>query len=465
MRLHKALQLSGVLTCCLSVAGLVSLPTSAVAQTRDRAERRSASPDSNKSKITTNKTQRGPRAIAVLEFLPNGNARLVPVALLIDGHFYDASLYAANPEPMAVEPGTVYEATDYGESTGLFTVTNPKEIKGNWVGDGKWKPRQALDEKLAEQAAKQPKPKKTTNADDDRPLLRHPGSTNAGGEQSPAASSGNGPQQAPPSPATEDPDRPILKKPVEQTPPAATANSSSPNSNAAAQSPEQHDSDRPVLRRGKSEASQAADVDEVQPPKSPASASGTQNKSQAPPALRRSSPAVSDAGAYETRSLLYSMTPEERTSRLDNMRTLALGEIRKFVSARHTPALPSAATIDTYDFRSYDLDFSNSPTLVLTATLPVPGAKAFGGGAFSYFVTVVAREDINSSPIKIFSMVSDSNHLDAFPRMEVIDAVDADANGRGDLLFRQYSDTGISYSVYRVFPYDMQKVFEGGSGV
>ena len=39
------------------------------------------------------------------------------------------------------------------------------------------------------------------------------------------------------------------------------------------------------------------------------------------------------------------------------------------------------------------------------------------------------------------------------------------ANGRGDLLFRQYSDVGISYSLYRVFPYDMQKVFEGGSSL
>ncbi len=94
----------------------------------------------------------------------------------------------------------------------------------------------------------------------------------------------------------------------------------------------------------------------------------------------------------------------------------------------------------------------------------MPGAKAFGGGEFDYFVTFVAREDINGTPIKIFSLVSDSNHLDAYPRMEIIDAVDADANGRGDLLFRQYSDTGISYSLYRVFPYDMQKVFEGGSG-
>ena len=98
--------------------------------------------------------------------------------------------------------------------------------------------------------------------------------------------------------------------------------------------------------------------------------------------------------------------------------------------------MPKGATITDYDLRAYDLDFSNSPTFVLTAALPVEGAKALRGGEFDYYVTVVAREDINGTPIKIFSVVSDSNHLDAFPRMEMVDAVDADANGRGDLLFR-----------------------------
>jgi hypothetical protein len=159
------------------------------------------------------------------------------------------------------------------------------------------------------------------------------------------------------------------------------------------------------------------------------------------------------------------MNAEEHASKSEQLSELALAEIRKFIAERHTPALPKAAAFTNSDLRSYDLEFRNTPTLVFTATLPVGGAKAFGGGEFSYFVTVVAHEDINGLPIKIFSSVTDSNHLDAFPRMQIIDAVDADANGRGDLLFRQYSDTGISYSLYRVFPYDMHKVFEGGSGV
>ena len=111
----------------------------------------------------------------MVEFLPGGGTRLVPVAIWIDDRFYDASLYAANPEPMAVEPQTVYQATDYGEPTGLFTVTTPKEVNGNWVADGHWTPHLALDEKLAQQAAQQPKKKAPSNADDDRPVLHRGG--------------------------------------------------------------------------------------------------------------------------------------------------------------------------------------------------------------------------------------------------------------------------------------------------
>ena len=52
-----------------------------------------------------------------------------------------------------------------------------------------------------------------------------------------------------------------------------------------------------------------------------------------------------------------------------------------------------------------------------------------------------------------------------FRAYELIDALDADANGRGDLLFRQYSDVGISYGLYRVSAYQIEKIFEGGSSL
>jgi hypothetical protein len=111
------------------------------------------------------------------------------------------------------------------------------------------------------------------------------------------------------------------------------------------------------------------------------------------------------------------------------------------------------------------LEFSSSPTVVLTAKLPVAAAKGQRETGFNYFVSIVARVDINDQAQKIFVSVTDSTHLDAYPRMELIDAVDADANGRGDLLFRQYSDIGISYGLYRVSPYQIEKIFQGGSSL
>ena len=50
----------------------------------------------------------------------------------------------------------------------------------------------------------------------------------------------------------------------------------------------------------------------------------------------------------------------------------------------------------------------------------------------------------------MFFAQTDSRHLDVSPRMELIDVVDADGDGRGELLFRQTSDAGSAYAIYRV---------------
>jgi hypothetical protein len=455
------------------------------AQIRDRTQHQQPPPgDNNQTQLNAKKAKHGPRAIAVLEFLPGGGARLVPVALWIDDRFYDASLYGANPAPMALEPETVYEATNYGESTGLFTVTTPEQVKGNWVAAGQWKPHRTLDDRLAKQAASKPKQAKADNPIDDRPVLKRAGSggsssgSSGDGSSSPGTSSPSGSASSSTSSTTpssnEPPDRPTLKKPASESPaPEASQPQASPkpNSSASSSSPDENDPNRPVLRRGKAVSSTASasepyDASAAQP--TPAGTpTGLAKVVNTPISQlgRRSYPAISDAAQHEMRSLLYPMNSVERTDKTDQMSTLALDELRKFVAKRNTPGLPKNAAITDYELRAYDLEYTNSPTFVFSGKLPLPGAKALRGGEFDYFVTVVARIDVNGTPIEIFNSVTDSNHLDAFGRMEIIDAVDADANGRGDLLFRLYSDTGVSYSLFRVYPYEMKKIFEGGSGV
>jgi len=80
----------------------------------------------------------GPRALGLVEIDSNGSGRLVPVLIMVDGKFYDASIYKADPVPMALQPGTVYEAVKSGVPQGLFTVTNPLPQKG-WLGLGSWR--------------------------------------------------------------------------------------------------------------------------------------------------------------------------------------------------------------------------------------------------------------------------------------------------------------------------------------
>ena len=447
---------------------------------------------------TTKKTKRGPRAIAVLEFLPGGQMRLVPVALLLDGKYYDASLYAANPVPMAVEPETVYEAESFGEPTGIFTIDNPRQVNGNWVADGSWQPHLAMDEKAAAQAANDAANKKTNpskaittgDADSGRPVLkRAPGSAaDAGSSAQPAQSttsndsdrpvmkrppgdtgsaSGQGDDSASTTSTTaksqtqvdgHDPDRPVMKRssPPPPSSPSTTTGSDATGITAAAAASDDSDPNRPMLSRNKTPQQRKAEASDF-PEEKPGAPAVMTTKGA------RSYPAVSDAGSYRGRPMLYSMSPGERQAQEQQVLKLALDEMRTFAGKRKGPAIPATAAITDYDVRAFDLDYSSSPTIVLTAKLPITGDNVPPN--FSYFASVVARVDINDQAQKLFSSVTDTRHLDAYPRFELIDAVDADANGRGDLLFRQYSDLGITYALYRVSAYQIEKVFEGGSSL
>jgi hypothetical protein len=66
------------------------------------------------------------------------------------------------------------------------------------------------------------------------------------------------------------------------------------------------------------------------------------------------------------------MNTAERERKSDELTALAMDEIRKFIAQRKTPALPKNAAITDYDLRAFDLEFSNSPTFVLTATCRWP---------------------------------------------------------------------------------------------
>ena len=60
--------------------------------------------------------------------------------------------------------------------------------------------------------------------------------------------------------------------------------------------------------------------------------------------------------------------------------------------------------------------------------------------------------------------MTDTEHLDVIPRLELIDAVDVDGDGRGELLFREVSDAGSAFVVYRVIGDHLYPLFQGAPG-
>ena len=85
-------------------------------------------------------------------------------------------------------------------------------------------------------------------------------------------------------------------------------------------------------------------------------------------------------------------------------------------------------------------------------------------GEMAGIVTLVARNDIYGELHKAFASITDTQHLDFLPRLELIDAVDADGDGRGELLFRRISDAGKAFVLYRVVGDRLWPLFEGMPG-
>ena len=96
---------------------------------------------------------------------------LAPVAILVEGRFYDAELYHAQPEPLAVDSGVVYDVFKNGDPIGTFTVGGARQHEGAWYGLGSFEPK---TQKPAE-SAKSSSPaslQRAPDAEEDRPRLR-----------------------------------------------------------------------------------------------------------------------------------------------------------------------------------------------------------------------------------------------------------------------------------------------------
>jgi hypothetical protein len=400
----------------------------------------------------------GLRALALLEVGSNGRARLVPIALKVGEKFYDASLYRADPRPLALDPGVVYEAERSGDSVGLFTVTQAQKVKDLWVGLGQWRSNAALEaEREKKVVATRPVPEK-----DERPILRKRQSGSA--TPGPSASATPTPS-APPSPTVSASATPSISATPSPSPtptpkPAESARNSSPTFSSVDEDPS-----RPILRRGKpaghAESDELAPAIEAKPGASRstpgiATAGTTGAASEAVEVFA----AISDAAGPKPHPYLMQLKPEERAKYEQSLRQMAYDATVKFAATRPPHKPGTIDRIEDSHVEVYDTHDNNEPDLVFSAALPEQLSRG-ASSAFRYFVTVVARVDMYGDMRQLLVNVTDSSRLDEYPRLELIDAVDAEGSGSAQMLFRRVSDTGYDYVLYRVGLDKLWPLFEG----
>jgi len=467
-----------------------------------------------------------PRAVGILQLNTDGKGSLIPVAILINGKFFDASAYKANPVPMALERGTVYEAEPDGNSLGLFTVNGALHNTGPgsahaWVGTGSYLPNGAVAAKGSHRAenvpvgmdssgdegpprltrpkaidsegdATKPAPAKGTSSDAGNSAEKQaqPGAapkadsgTNAGqagtGSGAGTGSSGQESQSQAPSPnQTSKPQK------AGDSDASATGPSSSAQSPASPAAADQTSGNyyRPTLRRGKPTDATPDDKDDP-PEKAVGGATGGSTAVSGTEATKAEEPirlvaAISDAAGPEPESYNFFWKTGEEEERRNQMLALAGDQVRAYAAAlvrNHisaTPASPKTAaakrkaekqakpTFEGVQFHGFDLWLANQPVLVLTAKARIPDADEAVVAAQPYSVVLVARTDIYGNLTKLYAVVTDRFHLDVAPEMNLIDVVDADGDGLGELLFRKTTDAGSGYVIYRATADKLWKMFD-----
>jgi hypothetical protein len=424
------------------------------------------------------------RAVAVLEWtgeLGKPKAcRMIPVTVFDGEKLQDAGIYLARPQPLALTGEVEYELKMNGKTFGLFDIQNAAQEQGSWVGYGKWRVMPA------------PKPVKAVapekvdeDVQDEKPVLHRKAHADSGSGSGSGTGSSAGSSNAPA--ADDDPDRPKLHKKTSDsgtnnsgTDAGATASSGTAASPAANHPASQKsspvpandlgdvesvasssDPDRPLLKHGKSSGFGVEVVPTL----------------MGLPADMQQAVAVSDAKSRPDHPWTYSWANPDDEGKMkamvEDVARAALGLSAPASSqpaTRHTGAAPvkhtakaaapspPPARLADEQFRVFELAYGSGATLVLTAHTdsPLPKQK---------FVTVIAQPDLYGNVLVLFKSVTDYAHLDETPRMRLVDAVDALADNRAELLFELRGDNTRQFALYRVYRGTAEKLFVSGGGV
>jgi hypothetical protein len=433
------------------------------------------------------------RAVAVLEWtgeevkpgVPGKikTSRLIPISIFNGEKLEDAGIYLAQPQPLALAGRVEYLLTKNGATVGRFDVKNAGQEMGSWVGYGEWRAPIAARPAFAATAKLD-----DDSADDDKPVLhrkKHPedaqnnasgagqGSANSGGSGNSSSGSGSG--------SGDDSDRPVLHKKASAD--STSSDSGSSSGNNAGQS----DSDRPVMKKAKPQSDDdighADALPNVSDPDRPRLQRGKDNSQGIkilpslmgmPPDMRQVV-GVSDQKDKPDHPWGFTWaSPEDEDKMkevLEDQARIALGiapppapapkktssagsktgtttaKTGSTGTAVKKPAKPAPAAIpvelESEQFRVYELAYGSGATLVFSAKVP-------NGADKERYVTLIAQPDLYGGLRVVFKNVADSAHLDDTPRMILVDAVDALADNRGELLFELRGATQRQFALYRV---------------
>jgi hypothetical protein len=454
------------------------------------------------------------RAIAVLEWTGEAGkpkaSRLVPVTVLDQGELQDGGIYLARPEPLSLTGEVEYELEQDGKPVGLFDIRNAGQEQGSWVGYGAWKPlpaakprpsAQELARSLVDQDdAQSDEPvlhrkhyaddapasgtgsgsgtgSQAQDSDPDRPTLHKKASSDSTSDSGSSTNAGTASTTGSSSNPASDPDQPTLHR-------KDSSDSASGNSDSG--SGKTDDPDRSVLKKSKKKPEDVGHVDslpDVTDPDRPRLKRGKSGGSTLdvvpslmglPPDMQQAV-AVSDAKSRPEHPWNYSWAnPDDEAklkSAMEDVARNALGlnqppppphasapkKTRARKNAAPPPAPPEPAPLIDEQFRVFELAYGSGATLVLSARTDGPAAE-------QKFVTLVAQPDLYGNLLVLLKNVTDGAHLDETPRMRLVDAVDAMADNRGELLFELRGATQRQFALYRVLRGQTEKLFASGGG-
>jgi hypothetical protein len=466
------------------------------------------------------KPERVTRAVGVYEWTGDltkpDAARLIPVSIFVNRRFEDAGVFLAQPIPLALETGTVYNLQHAGDTFGSLDLDFARDVVdrrsvaednplGAWYGYGRYLPLSAEPKSNLKQIASTPAV--VVGSDDDsQPHFvpsRHPsdGSTQTASASTPALP--NDPDRptmarrdstttdnAPSSPGTadidNDPDRPTLGH-REGKPDNKKRKKESESGVEAMPTSLNDDPDRPELHRGKVESATA-----------PAQLTGL------PPNLHQAI-AVSDAASNPPHVFARDWdSPQERVQTLAAMQKLAEPLVRKYLATNHltaapavntgpklvtasarsagaqahrtaatqstthpathsstrsaahkTPPAPAALAVSDEQLAGYTLSYGGLPTFVYSAAVTTKDGPPVR-------VTVVAQR-LPSGELQIsLSSVTDEAHLDRTPWMRLVDAVDPDDSHRASLLFELRARSSRQFALYSLVSAQAEQTFVTG---